>query len=72
MTSNSKHESLIGCEELGATDESVSLDATGEKVRLFEGQGMYIPVFLAGDLTKKEITSSRFSKDEGRSALGLR
>jgi len=40
MSSNSKNESLIGSEELGATDETVSLDATGEEVRLFEGQGM--------------------------------
>jgi len=40
MSSNSKNESLIGSEELGATDETVSFDATGEEVRLFEGQGM--------------------------------
>jgi len=40
MTSNSKNESLIGSEELGATDETLSLDATGEEVGLFEGQGM--------------------------------
>ncbi len=40
MSSNSKNKSLIGREELGATDETVSFDATGEEVRLFEGQGM--------------------------------
>ena len=31
MSSNSKDESLIGSEELGATDETVSFDATGGK-----------------------------------------
>ena len=72
MSSNSKNESLIGSEELGATDETVSFDATGEEVRLFEGQGMSITIFLAGDLTKKKITSARFSKDKGGPALGLR
>ena len=40
MSSNSKNESLIGSEELGATDETVSFDATGEEVGLFEGHGM--------------------------------
>lgn len=30
MPSNSKYESLIGSEELDATDETVSFDATGE------------------------------------------
>jgi hypothetical protein len=40
MTSNSKNESFIGSEEFGATDETVSFDATGEEVGLFEGQGM--------------------------------
>ncbi len=28
MTSNSKYESLIGSEQLGATDETVSLNTT--------------------------------------------
>jgi len=50
MASNSKNESLIGSEELGATDETVSLDASGEEVGLFEGQGMKIAILLAGDL----------------------
>ncbi len=61
MTSNSKNESLIGSEELGATNETVSLNATGEEVGLFEGQGMYVIILLAGDLTKKKITSAGFS-----------
>jgi hypothetical protein len=34
MTSNSKYESLIGSEELGATDETVSFDVTGESLTL--------------------------------------
>lgn len=40
MTSNSKYESFIGSEQLGATDETVSLNATAEEVGLFEGKGM--------------------------------
>ena len=50
MASNSKNESLIGSEDLGATDETVSLDASGEEVGLFEGQGTKIAILLAGDL----------------------
>jgi hypothetical protein len=61
MTSNSKNESLIGSEELGATNETVSLNATGEEVGLFRGQGMYVIILLAADLTKKKITSTGFS-----------
>ena len=37
MFSNSKNKSLIGNEELGAMDETVSLYATGEEVGLFQG-----------------------------------
>lgn len=72
MSSNSKNKSLIGSEELRATDETVSFDATGEEVVLLEGQGIQITILLASDLTKKEITSARFSKDKGGPALGLR
>lgn len=50
MASNSKNESLIGSEKLSATDETVSLDASGEEVGLFEGQGMKIAILPAGDL----------------------
>jgi hypothetical protein len=33
---------------------------------------MQITLLLASDLTKKEITSARFSKDKSGPALGLR
>ena len=50
MASNSKNESLISSEKLSATDETVPLDASGEEVGLFEGQGMKIAILPAGDL----------------------
>jgi len=37
MTSNTKNESIITSEELGTTDETVAIDATGEEVGLVEG-----------------------------------
>jgi hypothetical protein len=72
MSSNSKNESLIGSEELRATDKTASFDATGEEVGFFEGQGIQITILLASDLTKKKITSAHFSKDKGGPALGFR
>lgn len=42
MTSNSKHESIMTSEELGTTDETAALDATGEEVGLVKGYGMRI------------------------------
>lgn len=42
MTNNSKNESIITSEELGTTDETAALDATGEEVGLVKGYGMRI------------------------------
>ncbi len=40
MTSDTKNESLIGSEELGATDKTFSFEASVEKVGFIERQGM--------------------------------
>jgi len=40
VTSSSKNESLTTSEELETADETVSFDATGDKVRLIKGQGI--------------------------------
>jgi hypothetical protein len=45
-TNNSRNESLIGSEELSAMDETVSLDATGEKVDSFRDKAYKSPYFL--------------------------
>ena len=52
MTSNSKNESLTASEQLGTTDQTVSVDATGDGVRLYEGQGMQVSKLLACNLAK--------------------
>ena len=60
MTSNSKNESLTASEQLGTTDETVSVDATGDGVRLIQGQGMQVSIFLACNLAKQEVSSTHF------------
>jgi hypothetical protein len=61
MTSNPISESPTSSEEIGGTDETAPLDATGEEVVFYKGLGMLVIILVASDPSKRQISSDHFS-----------